>query len=309
MKQTRFLALFLTLALLLTACGSSAPMSNDSAAGAYDAEYGRIEIATGETVAAVEELKSESASIDSVTQTDRKLIKTVTMDAETENYDELVNALESKIASLGGYTESRRTGTYGKTRRWSQMTLRIPADSLGDFVAHVTENANVLSTNETTQDVTLQYVDTEAKIKALETEQARLMELLAEAQNLSEILEIEARLSDVTYELERYASQKRSYDNQVSYATVHLTIEEVQTLTPVEEPTVWERISDGFMDSLEGVGTGITDLFVFLIAGSPYLVVWGIIGFCVSLILRKLRRKKQKLPQAPPLRNPLTCVV
>lgn len=304
MKRTRFLALFLTLALLLTACGSSTPMSNDSAAGAYDAEYGRIEIATGETVAAVEELKSESASIDAVIQTDRKLIRTVSMDAETENYDELITALEDKLAALGGYTESRQTGTYGKTRRWSQMTLRIPAQKLGEFVSHVTVNANVLSTSETTEDVTLQYVDTEAKITALETEQARLLELLEGAQSLSEILEIEARLSDVTYELERYASQKRSYDNQVSYATVRLTIEEVQTLTPVEEPTVWERITTGFADSLAGVGTGLTDLFVFLIAGSPYLLVWGIILFVVVTILRKLRRKKQKNQHAPPSETP-----
>lgn len=304
MKHIKFLSLLLILALLLAACGSSAPTGYDNAAGeAYDAEYGRAEIVASETVAS-SELKSESASIDPVAQSDRKLIKTVTIDAETENYDELVNALEAKIASLGGYTESRRTGTYGKTRRWSQMTLRIPAESLGDFVTHVTDNANVLSTNETTQDVTLQYVDTEAKITALETEQTRLMELLAQAQDLSEILEIEARLSDVTYELERYASQKRSYDNQVSYATVHLTIEEVQTLTPVEEPGVWERISGGFQDSLEGVGTGLTDLFVFVIAGSPYLLVWGLVIFGVSILVRKLRRKKQKLPQPPPSETP-----
>lgn len=303
MKRTRFFALFLALALLLTACGSSAPMSNDSSAGAYDAEYSRVEMVPGETTA-VSDLKTESPSVDSVPQSDRKLIKTVSIDAETENYDELITALESKIAALGGYTESRRTGTYGKTRRWSQMTLRIPAEKLGDFVTHVTENANVLSTNETTQDVTLQYVDTEAKITALETEQARLLELLAEAQNLSEILEIEARLSDVTYELERYASQKRSYDNQVSYATVHLTVEEVQTLTPVEEPGVWERITTGFADSLEGVGTGLTDLFVLVIAGSPYLLVWGLIIGGVSALARKLRRKKQKIKQAPPSETP-----
>ena len=306
MKRMRFFALFLALSLLLTACGSSAPTGYDSVVGeACDAEYGRVEIAPGETMAAVaEDLKSNAASIDSVAQTDRKLIKTVTMDAETERYDELITALEAKIAALGGYTESRRTGTYGRTRRWSSMTIRIPADSLGDFVSHVNETANVLSTSETTDDVTLQYVDTEAKIKALETEQTRLLELLASAQNLSEILEIEARLSDVTYELERYESRKRSYDNQVSYATIHLTVEEVEVLTPVEEPSVWERITTGFMDSLDGVGTGFTDLFVFLIAGSPYLVIWGLVIFGVSILVRKLRRKKQKQKQAPPSETP-----
>lgn len=302
MKIRKFLPILLALALLLTACGGQAATS-DRGEAVHDGVYGRTEMSPGETSAAAE-LKTETGSIDPVPQSDRKLIKTVSMDAETEQYDELIAALEERIAQLGGYTESRRTGTYGRTRRWSSMTLRIPAERLGEFLRHVTENANVLSTSETTQDVTLQYVDTEAKITALETEQNRLLELLAQAQNLSEILEIEARLSDVTYELERYASQKRSYDNQVSYATVHLTVEEVEVLTPAEEPGVWQRISTGFRDSVKGVGEGLTDLFVALIAGSPYLLVWGVVIFAITVPLRKLRRKKQKLPQSPPAETP-----
>lgn len=293
MKHIRLFAVILSIALTLTACGAKITSDANQAIGALDRHYDSAEMAPGETADAPD-LKTESGTIHSVAQTDRKLIKTVTMEAETENYDALIPALEDKIAALGGYTESRRTGTYGKTRRWSEMTLRIPADRLSEFVSHVTENSNVLSTHETTQDVTLQYVDTETKITALETEQARLLELLADAQNLSEILEIEARLSDVTYELERYASQKRSYDNQVSYATVHLTIEEVQVLTPVEEPTVWTRITAGFTDSLHGVGRGFVDLFVWLITRSPYLAVWAAVIAAALPLVRKLRRNKQK---------------
>ena len=82
-----------------------------------------------ETSAAPEELKSESA-IDAPVLSNRKLIKTVEIEAETEEYDALVAALEEKLAALGGYTESRQTGTFGKTRRWSNMTLRIPVANL-----------------------------------------------------------------------------------------------------------------------------------------------------------------------------------
>ena len=137
-------------------------------------------------------------------------------------------------------------------------------------------------------------MDLEARINSLTAQQNRLMELLAEAQNLSEILEIEARLSDVTYELERYESRKRGYDNQITYATVHLRLEEVEVLTPMEEPTVWTRIRDGFTESLQGVGNGIVDVFVYLIAGSPYLVVCGAVLAVIILIARKQSRKAQK---------------
>ena len=305
MKQTRFLSLFLILCLLLTACGGGAPTENGDFYRA-DADYAPNEIIEMETTAAMapEELKADGSLSESPALTDRKLIKTVSMDAETEHYDDLVAALEEKLTALGGYTENRRTGSYSKNRRWSEMTIRIPAENLSGFVAHVNESANVVSTSEETVDVTLQYSDTEAKIAALETERSRLMELLASANNLSEILEIEARLSDVTYELERYESRKRGYDNQITYATVHLRIEEVEVLTPMEEPTVWTRIRDGFAESLEGVGDGIVDVFVYLVAGSPYLVVFGAVMALIILIARKQSRKAQKTKHSPPSETP-----
>lgn len=292
MKYRHFLSALLCICLLLSACGAEAP-----------AEYGmdneQVQMDAEAPAEITEELKTDASTLSSVPTGQRKLIKTVSMDAETEDYDALIAALEEKIAALSGYTESRRTGTYSRERRWCSMTVRIPAENLSSFVSHVTDQANVLSTTETTEDVTLQYTDTEAKIAALETEQARLLELLAGAQNLSEILEIEARLSDVTYELERYASQKRSYDNLVTYATVNLTIEEVRVLTPVEEPTVWNRISTGFMESLEGVGSGLVDFFVWLIVSSPYLAVWAVVLTIAFPLVRKLRRKGQKTKHAP----------
>ena len=301
MKRTQLFAFFLALSLLLTACGASAPaedynMKYESGSAVQD----WVE-SPGETAAAGE-LTTDSASLSSTSQPDRKLIKTVSMEAETEHYDELIPALDSKITALGGYVESRETGRYSRSRRWTNMTIRIPAEGLSDFVAHLDENANVLSTSEQTKDVTLQYADTEAKITALETEQTRLLELLAQANNLSEILEIEARLSDVTYELERYESQKRSYDNRIVYATVTLHLQEVLTLTPTEEPTVWTRIRDGFADSLEGVSDGFVDFFVFLIAGSPYLVVYGAALALLIFLLRKFGRKRRK--QTPPTDTP-----
>ena len=306
MKHTRLFAAFLSLCLLLTACGSA--VSTDKM---MDSEIGYVESADagnrydavpGETLA-VGELKSESPELTTV-QSDRKLIKTVEVNAETAHYEDLLTALEDRIAALNGYVESRRTGNRNRSSRTCSMTVRIPAENLGQFMTHVSENANVLSTYENTLDVTLQYSDTEAKITALETEQARLLELLAEAGSLYDILEIESRLSDVTYELERYESQKRSYDNQITYATIHLTINEVETLTPVEEPSIWQRITDGFADSLDGVAGDLVDSFVWLIVSLPYLVIWVPAVALVLWLLGKLRRKVQKKRQSPPSETP-----
>lgn len=287
------LAMVLLLLLSLTACGGSS--ASDAGSIEYAAEM--------ESPGAVNDmLTSESGSTD-VAVENRKLIKTVSIEAETEELDTILAGIDSKIAELDGYVESREIyngSSYAQRRyRRADLTIRIPAENVDGFVAHVDGVSNVVSSNEEIDDVTLQYVDIESRVKALETEQERLLELLSQAETMADLLEIEARLTEVRYELESVTSQLRTMDNLVSYATVHLYISEVQEYTPVEEETVWQRISGGFMDSLEGIADGAVEVVVWVLANSPYLVLWGAIIAGAVVVVRKLRKPK-KVKKNPP---------
>ena len=300
MKVRNLLSALLVLLLLLslTACGAGAPTQENAAADKYyDApaegapEFGRTE--TG------------SASATAL-PADRKLIRTIRMDAETEDLTALLDGLTARIAELGGYVETKEqyngSAYSGYRRRNLSVTVRIPADKADEFVAQVGKNANVVSSSETVEDVTLQYVDTESQVKALETEQERLMELLAQAESLDDILLIEGRLTDVRYELERYASYLRTLENQISYATVYIDITEVTEYTPVveEEPTAWERIVRGFSRSIRNIGKGVKEFFIGIIIISPYLVILGLIIATPLLIVFRGRGKKQRKQTPPP---------
>ncbi len=211
--------------------------------------------------------------------------------------------MEAKVTQLEGYVENREVyngSSYNSRRdRYARLTLRIPADRLDRFAEQVAEISNIVSNRESTEDVSLQYVATQSRITALETEEARLLELLAQAKNMDEILQIEARLTDVRGELENVTSQLRLYDNLVSYGTIYLYIDEVREYTQVEEPeTVWQRISTGFVKSLKGLGNGFVEIFVFLVVALPYLLVIGAAAAGVILAI-KLRRRKKKADGQP----------
>jgi len=133
-------------------------------------------------------------------------------------------------------------------------------------------------------------------MKALQTEEERLLELMARAETLEDLLTVETRLTDVRTELEQVTSALRVFDNQVDYATIRLSIDEVKEFTEVTEPeTVWQRISAGFTESLEGVGSFLEDLFVFLVVSVPYLVLIAVIPVGIVLIIRLSGRKKRKM--------------
>lgn len=234
----------------------------------------------------------------------QKLITTVHMQSETEDLDATLAYAEAKIAELGGYLESQKLyngSTYSSRRfRNASLTIRIPAENLNQFVDRIGESVNIVSKNVTTENVTLTYISVESRITALKTEQTRLLELLAKADTMEDLLTIESRLTDVRTELERYASQLRVLDNQISYSTVNLTIEEVKEYTQVTEPeTFWDRISTGFVQSLEGLGTFFKELVIFLIVSLPYLaLIAGVIAVVIVLFKRK-RRKLHKKPETP----------
>lgn len=230
--------------------------------------------------------------------TNQKLVRKVWMEAETEELDTLLTAVDAKISELSGYVENREVyngSQYsGRRNRQATLTVRIPAQQLDTFIAGVKAGANIVSVNETVENITLTYADTESRRLALETEQTRLLELLAKAESMEDILKIEQRLTDVRTDLEEVTSRLRVFDNMVDYGTVYLTLSEVREYTVVEEPeTVWERIGTGFMESLDTIGNIFVELFVFLVVASPFLVPLAAAIVILVIFMRRKRRNKK----------------
>ena len=233
----------------------------------------------------------------SVPGAEQKLIRTVRMDVETEDLEALLPQINSKISGLGGYVENQELyngSAYSSYRhRSASLTIRIPAENLNGFVEDVKGVSNVVTYNESTENVTLRYVSTESRMKALEVEQERLLELLGKAENMADLLEIEARLTDVRYELESVTSQLRVLANQVDYATIHLYISQVKVYTETEEQTVWQRIGSGFKENLQDMGEDLTDFFVWVVTYSPQLILWAIvIAVAVTVLKKKIAKRK-----------------
>ena len=303
MKNRKVLAIILTVLLLagiLTGCGAKA--SNDRAP--MENYYFNSESAAGAFDGAGEKVEADMSSSSGAALADRKLIKTMELTAETEDLDALLTAITGRVSELGGYIENQRVyngSAYASYRsRSASLTIRIPADRLDGFVDHVAENTNIVSRYAYIDDVTLTYVATESRVKALQAEESRLLELMDKAENLTDLLQVEARLTDVRYELESVTNQMNVLKNQVSYGTIHLNVDEVVEYTPVAEETFWQRISGGFVDSLEEIGDGIVEVTVFVLANLPYFVLIGI-GVVVIIVLakRSIRKKKAKKNENP----------
>lgn len=313
--KLKVLALIMAVGLLAAGCSrSSESASADTSAStqsSYEMYSGSYETGDIYSVGMTEEAKEAEAydggtsgtETVEVSDTQRKLIRNVNLEVETETFEELLSTVEDKTERLGGYIEESYTyngsSYYGKGTRNASLTIRIPAEQLSEFLSAVSEISNVISRNESVTDVTLQYVDMDSHKQALLAEQDRLLELIEQAETIDDIISLESRLSEVRYQIESMESQLRTIDNQVSYSTVYLYIDEVTKLTPVVEQSVWEKISTGFVNSIYNVGDGLVDFVVGFIIALPYLAIWAviivIIVLIVRLIIRHFKKKKQKV--------------
>ncbi len=302
----------------LTACTSGVKygdMTADSAESYYDYDGGYVTQDSYdegydmimEEAAETEGSTNESGAGADVT-TNRKLIRTVSMDVETETFDTMIANVEDKVDTLGGYIESAYTyngsAYYSNSRRYAEMTVRVPDSELENFVEQVEGFSNVVSKTTTTEDITLEYVDTEGLKDMYLAEETSLLALLEKAESVEDITYLTTRLSEVRYNIETLESRLLKYDDLVEYATIHLYIEEVEVYTPVvtEDKTFMEEVKEGFMASVQDIWNSIVRFAKNLLIDLPYIirffVVVGLIILAIRLIIviikKVIKNKKAK---------------
>ena len=309
MKKKKALIIVMAAALLLGllgGCGSKNLSMEPDTARSYVYADGGISYETA--MAAPAAMSGAGSNAESAADTasiplpeNRKWVITMSLTAETENLADAMGLLAEKIQESGGYVESQSiSGTAVNSGRSpsAYITVRIPAEQLDSFVEDVSGMTNVVSSSRYVEDITLRYTDTEGRVKALQTEEARLLELMEQAETMSDLLEIEERLTEVRYQLENYTSTLRLYDNQVDYATLDLTLREVEKFTPPEKQGFWQKVTSGLADSMVDLGQGIVDFVAWVLIELPYLVLVGLLGWLtVFLTRRSIKKRRAKKEQ------------
>lgn len=308
MKTKRVLCALTVLLMMcrLTSCGAA---SKDNATSSYMSEsvsydtvaeesFGTYSDASYTSLSSME----EGSAVNDLSE--RKIIKTAVLRYQTKEYDEFFSGLNSCIQKYGAYIEAEES--YGGNRynvysnRSATLTVRVPLDTYNEFMSDACTIGSVIYKSENSSDVTTAYVDTESRITALETEYSALLSILEKADKLDDVISLQSRISEVTYELENYKSQLRKYDNLISYCTVNIDVDEVERVTPnVEEMTFGEKIRSGLSENLENIADDATDFAIWFVTSLPYILIWAVVILILGTLIRRqmLKHRKNKMPK------------
>lgn len=297
MKLKNIAAMLLVLMIPFSSCSSKSV--NDTAAATseafYDEEF-EVEYVMDGASSIASDYENGSADND---LSERKIIKTADLSYQTQTYDEFINALEKCIDSHGGYIESSElsgNSMYSSRKnRNAYIIARVPADKYDSFLGEACELGTLTRKSERKDDVTMSYVDVESHIKALNAEYDSLIALMEKAESLTDVIELQTRLTEVNYQLDSYKSQLRKYDDLISYCTVNIDVNEVIRETiPEREMSFGDRVVTGLEDTFSTIGESAVDFAVWFIVALPYIAIWAAVIALVMVIIKLLINRKHK---------------
>ena len=309
--------------LSLTACGSGSNTYYESPAmnGSYDMaiseEYYKDDIAVmapqsaagSSTTNTVVEPNTIEGSDNNTTQEyldSQKLIYSCDISIESKEFEESQKTLHELVKQYGGFISYDSVNdsandwyysSYNKTRGTlsENMTVRIPTKNYEKFVNGASTVGKVLNKSANVTNITRQYNDVETTIKALKVQETRLLEMLESCNDVSDMITVERRLSEVQTSLEKYQTQLNGYDMDIQYSTVSIYLREVvEFTTHVEEITFAQQFKEAIVDSAETFVEFLQDLSIALVYMFPYLVLCALVILIFGLIIRACIKSKNK---------------
>ena len=300
--------------LCLAACGSSKSASTASSASKPSQNLAMDNATKSDSGMAnttnSTEVKSEAPAITktSLVKDASKIVKTYSIQLQTLKFDNAVTAISNKCTEIGGYVEgSNISGTNigdnnNVTNRTANLKLRIPKEQYSSFKAFFKGLGSIINQQETGENITQQYFDTDAHLTSLKIQEERLLELLKKSGDLKSILEIEKELETVRYSIENLTTSLKKMDNLVDYTTFSISINEVQEIkAPTVNPiSLMAKISEGFKVSVNLLVTMFKNLLILIAYVLPFAVI-VLIVYLIGLYIYKLTTRRQNKIITPPV--------
>lgn len=234
---------------------------------------------------------------------DRKIIKEGSAYVETKDFDHSMSVIDQMIAQSGGFTEKKniRGNSYNADDlRFATIVFRVPAQHFESIMENMGTVGVVTYSNTSGTDITDQYIDSETRLRNLKVQEDTLLDILARAEKLEDVITLEARISDVRYQIETIENQLKNYDRLVQYSRITVELAEVvepTQKTPVAR-TLGARMSTAFRSAIDSFVDELENFVVWLVYNWILLSVIIVVTVLIVVILKARKKRKKSITPA-----------
>ena len=308
MKTKRTLIALVLCTVLLTTIGCAAsPARSDAvyaepASGTYDMAAPQEEKAASSAISANDASSATQQSEQPTGDFDvKKIVYNADMTVTVDDPSAALSVLVEKAKALGGYVSGSYSTTDDQGTNYAYATLKVPADQLEALVTAANALGKVNDYRLSSDDISQNYYDIQARLTSAKAEEQQLLEILAKCETVEDILAVRQSLSSVRADIESYTGQIKLWDNLVAYATLNITVNrtpktavegENELITMWKASDVWNRMSKGFQNSARFVVNAIGAIGIFIaVAAIPAGILFLAIG--VPIIVHKKNKRKK----------------
>ena len=241
-----------------------------------------------------------------------KLVYTASVELETKDFDAAVDQLNERLDEVGGiiqdenfYDDTPWEYYYGiyddsTTRKVSGYkrlvtTVRIPTANLDAFLNDIGGIGHVTSSSSYVSNITQEYYSTKSYLESYQNQLDVLLGMYEQCETIDEMITVEQRISEVQAEINQLTTRISSYDRDVAYSTVTITMNEVteysDTPREQEEKSFGEKVIERVINSWHTMLDVLEHLLYFIIDIMWLLIIIGIILTLVIVINRKHKKK------------------
>ena len=238
MKTLLMLALMLVPVLALACGGNDSPQEASVAdgfteemefLGASDDGMAFMDESMESTMAMSGAFEAEAkelvveASAGQLQDAQRDVISTASMSIEVDLVPEAAASVRMIADANGGFIENLSTSGVG-SRQSASITLRVPQDRFDTVVEQLSRLGDVPGQNISSEDVTEEFIDLKARLNASTREEQSLLDLLARADSVADVLGIERELSRVRSQIERLQGQINFLQSRIDLSTIYISL-------------------------------------------------------------------------------------
>jgi hypothetical protein len=196
-------------------------------------------------------------------------------------------------------TASDKPATTIGTDPYATLTLRVPESSFDAAVKRFAALGEVQSVSTSSEDVTSQYVDLQARLHHYRAVERRLVRFLAATENVNQMLAVQDRIDNVQLTIEQLSAQLKSLRETTTYGTLSVFLREKGVpQAGAIDPS--DTFTGTLLHSVKVLGHGVRVTGLVLTALLPFVVVFGGLGLAAWFVVRKMRRGRRQ-PAQPSL--------
>ena len=246
-------------------------------------DFGKAHLQTALTLSAAQ-------SAPAVPTGERKVIRNAELTLELGAPEEGRRKIETIAESSSGFVVSSEASSRDDgIQTVITIVMRIPAARFAAALEDIRKLGYRIRREKITgQDVTEEYIDLEARLKAKRAVEAQFLEIMKQAKRVVDALEVQKALGDVRSEIEQIEGRRRFLENQVTLSTFTITLQMPSPLMSTTGSGFFQGLKQAFGEGFDAAMEVVLWLIRFALVLIPIVILVLLPG---ALLWRRLRRR------------------